>query len=157
MKYDLSINNKNDRRRFTRYANQLLKKQRSCVSLTDESGRTTSQNKYLHVLCRILATDIGVTEAYAKQVYLKTLACPDIFVTMTKDPIAKEMVKVVRSTKDLTIPEMRKVIISFRDWAAYNGYYLPNASVNDDGTVTFASEEDKKAFVQADIMTSGYE
>ena len=154
MDYDLSLSNKEDRGRFVRYANKLLKNCRSHVKLIDESNRTLNQNCYLHVLCRILAQDIGVSEAYAKQVYLKTLACPDIFVTVTKDQMTGEMVKVIRSTSDLKVPEMRKVIKQFRDWAAENKYYLPDAQVADDGTISFPTEKDKQAFHQAEIMTS---
>ena len=154
MDYDLSPGNPEGRKKFVRYANRLLEKGRNHVKLVDETDRTLNQNRYLHVLCRILANDIGVTEAYAKQVYMKTLACPDVFVTTTKDPITNELVKVVRSTCDLTIPEMRKVIKGFRDWAADNGYYLPDANINDDGTVSFASDQDKEAFHQASILMS---
>jgi hypothetical protein len=152
MNYDLS--QKDDRAKFVKYANSLLRNQRTNVQLRDESGRTLNQNCYLHVLCRILAQDIGVSEAYAKQVYLKTLACPDIFVTVTKDPITNDLVKVIRSTKDLTVPEMRHVITGFREWASHNGYYLPDATIADDGTMSFPTEKDKQAFHQAEIMTS---
>lgn len=152
MKYDLTI--KDDRRKFIHRANVLLQSQRSLVELSDESGRTLNQNSYLHVLCRILAAETGVTENYAKQVYLKQLACPDIFISVTKDELAGKAISITRSTADLSIPEMRKVITEFRDWAAGNGYYLPEASVNDDGTLTFTSENDKKAFHKALIETS---
>ena len=154
MNYDLRRTDKESRKRFVRYANSLLRNERSNVCLIDESNRTLNQNSYIHVLCRILAQDIGVTEAYAKQVYLKTLACPDVFKTMTKDPITNEMTEVTRSVSDLTVPEMRHVIKGFRDWAANNGYYLPDATIADDGTMAFLSDSDKEAFNQAEIQTS---
>ena len=124
------------------------------VSLEDKSNRTLSQNCYLHVLCRILAQDIGVTEQYAKQVYFKELANPDVFVTVSKDPLSGQMVKVTRSTVDLTIQEMRKAISNFIAWAADNGYELPEATINDDGTMEFVSDDDKNAYHQAEIKTS---
>jgi hypothetical protein len=154
MNYDLSRTNKESRKRFVRYANSLLRNECRNARLENESGRTLNQNSYIHVLCRILALDIGVTEAYAKQVYLKTYACPDIFKTITKDPITNELTEVIRSVKDLTVPEMRHVIKGFRDWAAHNGYYLPDATIADDGTMAFASDKDKEAFNQAEIQTS---
>jgi hypothetical protein len=154
MDYDLRSSNKEDRKRFIRYANSLLKNERSHVKLIDESGRTPNQNKYIHVLCRILANDIGVTEQYAKQVYFKELANHDIFITTTKDPISNKIVTLSRSTCDLTVPEMRKAISNFRNWAAENGYYLPDAAIADDGTVSFPTEKDKEAFHQAEILTS---
>ena len=152
MNYDLR--NKEDRKKFLRYANSLMKNQRANVKLVDESNRTLNQNSYIHVLCRILAVEIGVTEHYAKQVYFKELANPDIFVSVTKDSITGKPVRVVRSTCDLTIPEMRKAIIGFRKWAGENGYYLPEANIADDGTVSFASEQDATAFHQGELVSS---
>jgi len=155
MKYDLSI--KEERAKFLRYANKLMRDARPCVELCDESFRTLNQNSYIHVLCRILACQIGVTEAYAKQIYFKELANPNIFCTTSKDPITGEFVKVLRSTRDITISEMRNAISNFLRWAAEQGYYLPEASLEDDGTMTFKSGADVDAFHQAEIETSKLE
>ena len=62
------------------------------------------------------------------------------------------MVKVIRSSADLNIQEMARAITNFRNWAAEQGYYLPEATLNDDGTMTFDSEEAKQAFHQAELM-----
>lgn len=152
MNYDLT--EKEERRKFVKRANALLKNQRTNVVLCDESNRTLNQNRYIHVLCRILAEDTGTTEQYAKQVYFKQLANPDIFVKVTKDDLANAMVTTIRSTCDVTIPEMSKAITNFIVWAAEQGYKLPEASLNEDGTISFASDEDKAAFHQAEISTS---
>ena len=104
MNYDLRKSNKESRKKFVKYANSLLRNERSNVCLIDESNRTLNQNSYIHVLCRILAAQTGVTEAYAKQVYFKSIANPDIFINVTKDTLTNQMVKVTRSTTDLTIP-----------------------------------------------------
>ena len=152
MNYDLSL--KKDRSLFIKRANNLLKNQRTNVALVDESNRTLNQNSYIHVLCRILAADTGVSEQYAKQVYFKELANPDIFISVSKDSITGKMVKFSRSTCELTLQEMRKAISNFRDWAADNGYYLPDANIADDGTVSFSTDDDKAAFHQAEIQTS---
>jgi len=152
MNYDLT--NKEQRKKFVKYANSLLKHQRTLVSLEDKSNRTLSQNCYLHVLCRILARETGVTEYYAKQVYFKELANQNLFVHVTKDSLTNKVVRTIRSSADLTIQEMARAITNFRNWAAEQGYYLPEANLNDDGTVEFASDEDKIAFHQAEIMTS---
>lgn len=152
MNYDLT--NKENRRRFIARCNSLLKNQRNNVCLIDESNRTLNQNRYIHVLCRILAQDVGVTEEYAKQVYFKELANPDIFITRTKDPITNEFIKITKSTCDLTIDEMRRAISGFIRWAAENGYELPEASLNDDGTMSFGDDNNDAAFHQAEIETS---
>ena len=152
MNYDLT--NKENRRRFIARCNSLLKNQRNNVVLIDESNRTLSQNRYIHVLCRILAQDVGVTEEYAKQVYFKELANPNIFITCTKDPLTNALVKTTRSTCDLTIDEMRKAITGFIMWASENGFVLPEAQILDDGKMLFNSEEDHASFHQAEIETS---
>lgn len=152
MNYDLT--NKENRKRFIARCNSLLKNQRNNVVLEDKSNRTLSQNCYIHVLCRILAQETGVSEYYAKQVYFKELSNPDLFVHVTKDPMTNKMLKIVRSSADLNIQEMGKAITNFRNWAAEQGYYLPEATLNDDGTMEFASEKDKEAFHQAEIKTS---
>jgi hypothetical protein len=152
MNYDLT--DKQQRLKFIRRCNFLLKNQRTNVVLTDESNRTLNQNRYIHVLCRVLAQDIGVSEQYAKQVYFKELANKDIFITTTKDPLSGKFIKIIRSTCDLSINEMRQAIETFRIWAAENGYDLPEATLNDDGTMTFETEEARQAFHQAEIETS---
>ena len=154
MNYDLRKTNKEGRKRFLRYANALLKNERSNVCLIDESDRTLNQNSYLHVLCRILASYSGVTEDYAKQVYFKRMANPDIFVTATKDPLTNQLITRTRSTTELTITEMRKAINQFRKWSEENGCLLPDATVDDDGTVSFNSSQDREAFNQAVMETS---
>ena len=154
MNYDLRRTNKEGRLKFIRYANALLKNERSNVCLIDESNRTLNQNSYIHVLIRILASYSGVTENYAKQVYFKELANPDLFVTVTKDNLTNQMIKRTRSTTELTVPEMRKAINKFRMWSEENGCILPDATVNDDGSVVFNSNQDKEAFNQAVIETS---
>lgn len=152
MNYDLR--DKDNRKRFIRYANSLLRNERTLVSLEDKSNRTLNQNSYIHVLCRIMAEGTGTTEHYAKQVYFKELANPQLFIRVTKDPLTNEMVKTIRSTCDLTIQEMSAAINNFIMWAAEQGYQMPEANLNSDGTVTFATEQDKEAFNQAEIETS---
>lgn len=147
MNYDLR--NKIDRKRFVSYANSLLKKQRARIVLTDESDRTLNQNSYLHVLCRILAIETGVKEAYSKEVYFKRLANPDLFVSEVENPITGEKTQYLRSTSELTVEEMSRAISNFRMWSEENGYYLPDATY-EDGVMIFASEEDKEAFFRGE-------
>ena len=155
MNYDFT--NRSDRKRFVKRANKLLKDKRTNVSLVDESNRTLHQNSYLHVLCRIMACETGVTERYAKDVYFKQLANPDIFVTTTKDSVSGKMVVYTKSTCDISIDEMRKAITNFIQWAAENGYTLPAANIDDEWNAIFASDTDKEMFHQAQIETSKQE
>ena len=152
MNYDLR--DKNDRKRFLRYANALLKNQRRNVRLIDESGRTLNQNSYLHVLCRIMAMETGVTERYAKDVYFKGMSNPDIFISEREDPITGNKTAYLKSTTELSVNEMSRAINNFRHWAEDNGYYLPEADIDNAGNVTFSSQDDKEAFEKAQIETS---
>lgn len=152
MNYNLT--NKEDRKRFVRYANSLLKGEKALVSLEDKSNRTLSQNCYIHVLCRIMAQETGTTEYYAKQVYFKEIANPDLFVRVTKDPLTGQMVKTIRSSTELTVGEMSKAIDSFIRWAEEQGYTMPEATTNEDGTMTFNTPLDEMAFNQAEVETS---
>ena len=130
MKFDLT--NKFDRLKFIKRANALLKNQRTCVELTDQSNRTLNQNSYLHILCRILASETGV-----------------------KDTTTGKMVRVTRSTTELDIPEMRKAISRLRTWAEeYPHVILPDAKIEDDGTVTFNSNEEADGFRRAEVAAS---
>lgn len=151
MRYDLT--DKKDRAKFVKRANGLLKNHKTTVMLTDESHRTVNQNSYLHVLCRILANETGVSEDYSKQVYFKRLANENIFVKVTNDRIAKKYIRILRSTSDLTVQEMSKAISSFLKWSSDNGYYLPKATLHDDGSLTFDSQKDSEAFHKALIET----
>ena len=152
MNYDLR--NKDDRKKFLRYANSLMKNQRRNVKLIDESGRTLNQNSYLHVLCRIMAMETGVTERYAKDVYFKGMANPDIFISEREDPITTTKMAYLKSTTELTVQEMSRAINNFRHWSEDNGYYLPEADIDDSGNVTFSSQDDKEKFEKAQIETS---
>lgn len=148
MNYDLTT--KIGRRKFTRYANHLLKKHRTNVTLEDESAKTIRQNRYLHVLCRILANDIGVSEEYAKDMYFKRLANRDIFLRVSKDPLTGKMQEYTRSICDLTIDEIRIAIQNFVIWAAEHKYELPVAIVKDDKTIEFTTPKSQQAFHQAE-------
>lgn len=155
MNYDLR--NKEDRKRFLRYANALMRNQRGNVKLIDESNRTLNQNSYIHVLIRIVAAYTGETEYYAKQVYFKQLANPGIFCTATKDMTTGKVMSILRSTTELSIPEMRKAIAGFKQWTleTFDGKLtLPDAIIEDDGTVTFNSDAEKDGFAKAEIEAS---
>lgn len=152
MIYDLS--NFLHRKQFVSRANKMLQKKVGFVTLTDNSQRTLSQNKYLHVLIRMLAIETGVTESYSKDIYFKTYANNDLFLRQETDPLSGEVVRRLRSTTELTVEEMNKAIQSFRKWASDNGFYLPDAEPNDDGKMEFASDKDEQAFRQGELETA---
>ena len=135
----------------------MLEKKCQSATLIDGSKRTLSQNSYLHVLCRILAIEIGVTEKYAKDVYFKQLANPDLFIRDESDSLTGMKIQRLRSTSELTTEEMSKAINTFRHWSEEQGYYLPEANPDDDGSMEFASENDELAFRQGELESSRLE
>ena len=152
MKYDLTI--PLHRKRFAKRCNQLLLKSASCVELEDESGKTINQNRYLHVIIRILALETGVTESYAKDVYFKQLANPTIFIQSSVDTVTGLEVQYLRSTSSLSKNEMSRAINTFRRWSEEQGYYLPDASPDEvTDEMVFSSTEDEQAFHQAEMET----
>lgn len=151
MTYDLS--NPLHRKLFVKRCNHLLKKNSGSVTLVDESKRTLNQNRYLHVIIRILAMETGVTESYAKDVYFKRLANPSLFVAEKEDNISGTKVQFLRSTASLTKEEMLRAINNFRRWSEDNGYYLPSADEDESGELKFSSETDEEAFKQAELET----
>ena len=152
MNYDLS--EKTERKKFIKRANYLLRKERNNVQLLNESSRTLEQNSYIHVLCRIMAMDTYVSERYAKYVYFKQLANPDIFFSTTKDKLTGKTISYIRSCADLNITETSKAIDNFLIWAAKQGYELPAATLDNDGNLTFNSDKDRQMFHKAQIATS---
>lgn len=154
MNYNLKRSERKSRAAFVKYANRLLREERTNVQLVDASKRSLKQNSYIHVLCRILASETGESTSYAKQMYFKELANRDLFLRTTKDPITKKMTVFYRSTSDLSVPEMNKAIDNFIQWAAHNGYDLPKATVNVDGSIHFDSDEQKNIYNDALVKTS---
>lgn len=98
---------------------------RCVVELTEKTGRTGSQNRYLHVLIGAVAMETGNTLEFTKEWYFKRLVNPAFFVIEKTDRIAGT-VSVLRSTRDLTKGEMSTAIDRFRNWAAEQGMYLPS-------------------------------
>lgn len=155
MKYDLRT--PLHRKQFVAYCNRLLKNKCAEVTLTNSSKRTVDQNRYMHVLIRILAAETGVTEDYAKAVYFKEYANSNIFSSTATDPLTGKTTTIMRSSASLTVPEMTKALDNFRDWAADNGYYLPDATIDDKGNVSFKDEQTEEVFKQAEIETDRLE
>lgn len=152
MIYDLT--NPLHRKQFVKRANKMLEKHCTNAVLIDESKRTVNQNSYLHVLIRLMALNTGVKESYAKSVYFKQLSNPDLFIVESDDPVTGNKVTSLRSSADLTVEEMCLAINNFRHWAEDNGYYLPEANLDDSDRLVFKTKEDEKAFKQAELETT---
>ena len=152
MIYDLT--NPLHRKQFVARANKMLERHCTNVVLIDESKRSLNQNSYLHVLLRIMALETGVKEKYAKDVYFKQFANMDIFLREAVDPVTGNVIQSLKSTSELTLEEMSRAINNFRHWAEDNGYYLPEASLDESEKVVFKTKADEEAFKKAELETA---
>ena len=155
MIYDLS--NKAHRKQVVNRVNGFLRRKTGLLNITDETPRTLNQNKYLHVLIRILALETGVTEDYAKSMYFKRMANPEIFIKKRFDSLTGEEIEYLESSSYLSTEVMSRAIDKFRIWSEDKGYYLPEAHIGDDGSYEFETEEDRLAFNKGLVETSRVE
>ena len=122
MLYDLD--NILDRERFKRRANVMLEKQ-EVVELTGKAKRSSSQNRYLHLLLGFLAIETGNTLEYVKEVFYKRTANKDIFVRIKDDELLGQT-EYLRSSASLSQEEFSVSIDRLRDWSSQvAGIYLP--------------------------------
>mgnify|MGYP002511428627 CR=1 FL=1 len=125
MLYDL--NNILDRERFKRRTSVLFEK-RVIVELKEKTSRSSSQNRYLHLLLGYLAIETGNTLEYVKEQFYKRAANPGIFMMKKDDKLLGGETSWTRSSADLTKEEMTVSITRLRDWSSQvAGIYLPSA------------------------------
>lgn len=124
MMYDLS--NSLDAQCFSTRATFLCEK-RAVVELTEKAPKTLPQNNYAHLIMGVLAMETGNTLEFVKREYFKKLCNYELFVTKEVDPYLG-VVEKVKSFKDpsITKEKMSEAIDRFRNWAASEGYYIPD-------------------------------
>ena len=122
MQYDLTSDFQ--RKAFLSKMEYLLERC-AVVELTEKAIRTKGQNNYLHLLLGVVAMETGNTLEYCKEWYFKRLCNKDLFVVLLHDKFLGG-VEVVRSTADLTKPELSIAIDRFKRWGYENGIYMPN-------------------------------
>lgn len=124
MLYDLS--NTLDQHRFNVRGAMLLEK-KAIVELTEKTNRSSSQNRYLHLLLGYLAIETGNTLEYVKEQFYKRTANAELFVRMKDDPIIGPT-EWTRSSAELSKEEMTLSIERLRNWSSQEaGIYLPSA------------------------------
>lgn len=126
MKYDVS--NPLHREQARERLEALLGKEHGIIELSEvKPQRSIKQNKYLHLLFGLFASEYGETIDYVKEQYFKLAANRSIFVRERDDKLAGR-VSYLRSTRDLDKGEMQIAIERFRNWSSINaGIYLPSA------------------------------
>lgn len=124
--YDLS--NILDRERYKRRTAELYEK-KAIVEVKEKTSRSTSQNRYLHLLLGYLAIETGNTLEYVKEQFYKRAANPGLYLMTKEDKLLGEVAAWTRSSADLTKEEMAVSITRLRDWASQvAGIYLPSAN-----------------------------
>ena len=125
MLYDLS--NPLQAESFKTRCNFLFKKG-GVVELNDKANRTKNQNAYLYLLFGYFGVETGNNIETVKNEYFKLTVNPDYFVRKKFDQLLKHERIYLRSTRDLTVEEMRVCIDRFKNWSSQEaGIYLPDA------------------------------
>jgi len=122
MTYDLS--QRFDLERFKTRCNYLIEKG-AAVDLTERTFRSSSQNRYLHLLIGLVALEVGETVEYVKANHFKRMVNPDIFIVM-KDDRWLGQVETLRSSADLTKEEMSLAIDRWKNWGRVQGWAMPD-------------------------------
>jgi hypothetical protein len=116
-----------DRERYKRRTAELYEK-KAIVEVKEKTSRSTSQNRYLHLLLGYLAIETGNTLEYVKEQFYKKAANPGLYLMTKDDKLLGEVAAWTRSSADLTKEEMTVSITRLRDWASQvAGIYLPSA------------------------------
>lgn len=98
------------------------------VELVEKTQRSSSQNRYLHLLLGYLAIETGNTLEYVKEQYYKRTVNPAIFIRRKEDTLLGRETEETRSSADLSKEEMTLSITRLRDWSSQEaGIYLPSA------------------------------
>lgn len=113
-----------DAERFATAANALLKKG-AYVELTDKSRRTRKQNSYEHLLCGIIAMEVGESTDFVKEYYFKRMLNGDIFCYKKRDPFLGEITDTY-STKEIDKEKTGIAIDRLVRWMHEQGYHVPN-------------------------------
>jgi hypothetical protein len=135
------------RRQAHLFLDKLFDNPKDCTIVIEGEpiARTTEQNKYLHVILRYFATEIGETMERVKTHYFKRVVNPDLFVTEHPDKVTGEIFYELRSTRDLSVEDMKTAIDRFLIWSAQEaGIVLPACDKPDEiQAAEFASERAK--------------
>lgn len=119
----LDLKNALDLQRFKAKVDKCLR-DLPVVEFTEKIQRTSSQNRYLHLLIGMVAMDVGVTLEYAKQEYFKRLVNRDIFAIEVEDKFFGKVER-LRSSAELNKEHMSMAIDRFKQWGREQGMCMP--------------------------------
>ena len=123
MTFDLSI--ESDRNRYKEYARELFYDQGIVELSKKRLTRSLRQSRYLHVLIRYSALELGVSAQVMKQQIWKLAICPSVFVEEEVDKVGNRWQR-IRSEADLSTDEESQAIEMLRNhMQTYHNCYLP--------------------------------
>lgn len=129
MIYDLK--NEYDRTKFKEYCNALYSKSAVVELKEKKAQRTSSQNRYLHLIINFFACEYGCSADDAKYEFFKRTCNRALFECTKTNKFGKE-VSYMRSSSDLDTSDMTTAIERFRNWSsAEAGIYLPAPNDNE--------------------------
>lgn len=118
-----------DQQRARLRLEQLIKLNKAFELKAMAESKTPSQNAYFHLLIGWYALELGYTIEYVKQVIVKEVICPQIFVVERTSRKTGEFYNDKRSTVELSVQELTNVINRFRTFASIeHNIYLPEPS-----------------------------
>ena len=132
MIYDL--NNDFEKEKFKTKVNAYYENGKKVELKLVRHKRSINQNSYVHVLFDLFAIEYGLTASESKQLVKEN--CPLL-------KYEKEGHIFIKGTSDLSIEEMGQFIEWFRDWAAKEGCYLPDAKQYEHNYNNFDNEINK--------------
>lgn len=92
-------------------------------------NRTLNQNAYLHLILGWFAYNYGERLEYVKHEIYKKQVNPDLYVCMYANRVTGELREDIKSSRDLSIEDMRISIERFRNFSAKEaGIYLPSSN-----------------------------
>lgn len=114
MMYDL--HNPLERARFERRAAKLAR-DGGIVELVEKTGRSRSQNAWLHLTIGYFAAEFGLEREYVKEMYYKRAANAELYLREREDALCG-WVEYTRSSAELTKEEMSLSLDRWKEWCA---------------------------------------
>lgn len=121
-----NLSNEFEHERFKEYVNKLYKGKAIVEVKKRLPNRSSSQNRYLHLLLGFFACETGYSLDEVKVDFFKRLCNKQIFEETKVNKKGYE-VKSLRSSSTLSTGEMTTAIERFRNWSSSErGIYLPS-------------------------------
>lgn len=145
-----NLHNPYERQQFKDYCNKVyeecIKAHLGLVEVKKKHRqRSDSQNRYLHVCLGYFASEFGYSLEEVKQDIFKRKLNKDIF-EVERVNRRGQIVRRLRSTRDLDTLELTKALERFRNWSsAVAGLYIPSSNETE---ALFAAQQQMEQYEQ---------